>query len=491
MDFENSAKQFAPILKDFFESYVEKDASVSNKEWLKNQLEKQALDFAKDKLQAYSDELVDGVDSYDKTLTSIREHTAKGGKVETWLAENVAKSGRQLSQSELQTVEKVLGQGGEQLLRSLKAGELHRDALKSADEFIAENTLVNDFNSASAAQGGRYVAEVDVTGDGSVYGRNQFDIALVDKLTGQKLSNYLVKYGKTASDTIEMVKTIGNAGETLLVPSEQLEEVKKALPGWKVADALGGTPFVKVMSSPLTKTLVDKCLNGELLDTAKQIANKSPAEMIENIAGIAKTSGVLSAGVLGGLEKLANNEPIGSVNVRKMVEQAVESGNLQGLKTAASGALATYVQKGMTKLIPKNTPASVISGIASTGIETINILNKVSNGTMSVSQAMEDFASQKVATVFENVWGKFAKKATVVALNYVPVVGPYLSSLVASGTLDFVGTAIKQKVTHVVKEKIVPVVKTVVHKVCSTVRSVASTMWSGVKSLAKSVFSWF
>ncbi len=491
MDFENSAKKFVPILKDFLESYVEKDASVSNKEWLKNQLEKQALDFAKDKLQAYSDELVEGVESYDKTLTSLREHTANGGKAETWLAENVAKSGKELSPSELQMVERTLGQGGEMLLRNLKAGELHRNAEKSVEETIAENSLIDNFNSASDAQGGRYVAEVDVTGEGSVYGRNQFDIAVVDKLTGQKLTNYLVKYGKTAVETIEMVKSIGNAGETLLVPSEQLDEVKKGLPGWKVADALGGTPLVRVMGSPLTKTLVDKCLNGELFDTAKKVMNKTPGELIENIAGIAKTSGVLSAGFMGGLEKLANNEPIGSVNVRQMVEDAVTSGNLQGLKTAASGALATYVQKGMTKLIPKSTPASVISGIASTGIEAINVFNKVSNGTMSVGQAMEDFANQKVAMVFENVWGKFAKKATVAALNYVPVVGPYLSTLVASGTLDFVGTAIKQKVTHVVKEKIVPVVKTVVHKVCSTVRSVASTVWNGVKSVAKSLFSWW
>ena len=489
MDFENSAKKFAPILKDFLESYVEKDAGVSNKEWLKNQLKKQALDFAKEKLETYSEELAGGVESYDATLQSIRSAKAAGKNAEEWLAENVADAPRQASTEEIAAAADALGKSGEVLFRNMRAEELHVDAMKSAEEYTAEQTCIDDFNSAEGND--RYVAGVDDVNDGSVYGRNQFDITVRDKFTGQKLENYLVKYGSTALETIEMVSKLTNAGEKVLVPAEQLDEVQKALPGWKIVSALGGTPLVKVASSPLTKDLIEKCLNGELLDKAKKVLNKEPSELVKEVATSAMTSGVISAGFLGGLEKLANGEPIENIKGREVIEQALLSGDTQGLKMAASGALATFVQKGMTKLIPKSTPACVISGIASAGVESVSIMSKVANGTLTATQAVEEFANTKLAGVFESVWGKFAKKATVVALNYIPVVGPYLSTLVASGTLDAVGGVIKQKVKQVVQEKVVPVVKTVAKKVYSAAKSVVSTCWNAAKSVVKRLFSWW
>ena len=491
MDFENAAKKFAPILKDFVESYAEKDEKTSNKEWLKGQLEKQAIGLAKDALNKYSDGLVDSVESYDATLDSIRQAKAKGKNGAEWLAEQAAASGKEYSAAELNGIAKAIGQGGEMLLRNLRAEELHIDAAKSAEEYAAEMACIDDFNDLAGRAGGRYVAHVDGLGDGSRYGRNQFDVVISDKFTGKPLENYLVKYGGTAAETIEMVSKLTRAGEKILVPSEQLDEVKKALPGWKIVDALGDSPLVKVAGSPLTRNLLDQCMNGDLLGKAEKVLD-NPGQAIKDVAESAMTSGILSAGFMGGLEKVANNAPVENVKIKDLVETALQTGDLQGVKVAASGALATYVQKGMTKLIPKNTPVSIISGIASTGVEAVNILNKVSNGAMNVSDALGEFANAKLAMVFDNVWGKYAtRKAMMAMTSCIPVAGPFLTGLVASGTLDFVGAAIKQKVVNTVKKVVVPAVKTVVKKVCSTVKSVASTVWSGVKSVAKALFSWW
>lgn len=491
MDWNNAAKTFAPILKDFVESYAEKDSNVSNKEWLKGQLEKQAIGLAKDALNKYSDGLVDSVESYDATLDSIRQAKANGKNGAEWLAEQAAASGKEYSATELSGIAKAIGQGGEMLLRNLRAEELHIDAAKSADEYAAEMACIDDFNDASGKSGGRYVAHVDGLDDSSRYGKNQFDVVISDKFTGKPLENYLVKYGETAAETIEMVSKLTRAGEKILVPSEQLDEVKKALPGWNIVDALGNSPLVKVAGSPLTRNLLDQCMNGDLLGKVEKVMD-NPGQAIKEVAENAMTSGILSAGFMGGLEKLANNAPVENVKVRDLVETALQTGDLQGVKVAASGALATYVQKGMTKLIPKNTPVSIISGIASTGIEAINIMNKVSNGAMSASDALGEFANAKLAMVFDNVWGKYAtRKAMMAVTSCIPIAGPFLTGLVASGTLDFVGTVIKQKVVNTVKTVIAPAVKTVVRKVCSTVKSFGQSLLNGVKSVAKALFSWW
>jgi len=491
MDWNRETKVFVPILKDFVESYAEKGTNVSNKEWLKGRLEKQAIGLAKDALNKYSDGLVDSVESYDATLDSIRQAKANGKNGAEWLAKQVAASGKKYSAAELSGIAKAIGQGGEMLLRNLRAEELHIDAAKSADEYAAEMACINDFNDVAGKAGGRYVAHVDGLDDSSRYGKNQFDVVISDKFTGKPLENYLVKYGETAAETIEMVSKLTRAGEKILVPSEQLDEVKKALPGWKIVDALGNSPLVKVAGSPLTRNLLDQCMNGDLLGKVEKVMD-NPGQAIKEVAENAMTSGILSAGFMGGLEKLANNAPVENVKVRDLVETALQTGNLQGVKVAASGALATYVQKGMTKLIPKNTPVSIISGIASTGIEAINIMNKVSNGAMSASDALGEFANAKLAMVFDNVWGKYAtRKAMMAVTSCIPIAGPYLTGLVASGTLDFVGTAIKRKVVNTVKTVIAPAVKTVVRKVCSTVKSVGQSIWNGAKSFVKSICSFF
>ena len=103
---------------------------------------------------------------------------------------------------------------------------------------------------------------------------------------------------------------------------------------------------------------------GELPSVINQISSADSGTLIKSIANNAVASGVLSSGMLDGLEKVVGKKVINDFGGRELLEQALLSGNTEGIKVAASGALATCVNKGLVKALPANTPGIVVSGLA-------------------------------------------------------------------------------------------------------------------------------
>ena len=186
-----------PVLKDFLQSYVEKDDSVSDKEWLKQKLTEKAVSMTQEALEKYTQELVGGVQSYSATLDSLNADTAQGKTAEAWLEEKVQESGKALPVDEVAGIDSSLKGSNVRLLRELKAEEGRVNKVTAAEDIIAEQLCIDDFNNAAAEKGSRYEAAIDTSADGSIYGRNLFDIVIKDKFTGKKLENYQVKYGNT------------------------------------------------------------------------------------------------------------------------------------------------------------------------------------------------------------------------------------------------------------------------------------------------------
>lgn len=478
-------KQSSPIFEDFLQSYLEKDAGISDKDWLKNKLKQESLNLTDEALDQLSSELAGGVVSFNETLASIDNSRKQGQKAEAWLATKAEESTKNVTVDELQAVEGFLQGSNDRLLRSLKAAEQVKSIAKTSVEVVAEQILLDDFNRSSADSNARYEAAIDEASANSVYGRNFFDLVVKDKFTGKPLEHYQVMFGKTVQETIDMIAAADTAGQKFIVPKEMVEEVQKALPGRAVLDRLGGSKLINFASNPLSSKIIEKCLTGELPSVINQISSADSGTLIKSIANNAVASGVLSSGMLDGLEKVVGKKVINDFGGRELLEQALLSGNTEGIKVAASGALATCVNKGLVKALPANTPGIVVSGLASAGIENIKVLSQVASGKMTMPEALNRMGDMNLAMAYEFVWGKYAKKVAALALNYIPVVGPIVSTLVTAGTLPLVGEKVRSLVFQGVK-KVVPVVKTVARKAYNTVKSVCSK----VKNFVCNLFSW-
>lgn len=482
---EKITNNFNPIFKDFFQSYLEKDAGISDKDWLKEKLKQESLNLTDEALEQLSSELAGGVVSFNETLASIDNGRKQGQNTEAWLATKAEESTKNVTVDELQAVEGFLQGSNDRLLRSLKAAEQVKSIAKTSVEVVAEQILLDDFNRSSADSNARYEAAIDEASANSVYGRNLFDLVVKDKFTGKPLEHYQVMFGKTVQETIDMIAAADTAGQKFIVPKEMVEEVQKALPGKAVLDRIGGSKLINLASNPLSSKIIEKCLTGELPSVINQISSADSGTLIKSIANNAVASGVLSSGMLDGLEKVVGKKVINDFGGRELLEQALLSGNTEGIKVAASGALATCVNKGLVKALPANTPGIVVSGLASAGIENIKVLSQVASGKMTMPEALNRMGDMNLAMAYEFVWGKYAKKVSALALNYIPVVGPIVSTLVTAGTLPLVGEKVRSLVFQGLK-KVVPVVKTVARKAYNTVKSVCSK----VKNFVCNLLSW-
>mgnify|MGYP000251394553 FL=1 len=482
---EKITNNFNPIFKDFLQSYLEKDVGTSDKDWLKNKLKQESLNLTDEALDQLSSELAGGVVSFNETLASIDNSRKQGQKAEAWLATKAEESTKNVTVDELQAVEGFLQGSNDRLLRSLKAAEQVKSIAKTSVEVVAEQILLDDVNRSSADSNARYEAAIDEASANSVYGRNFFDLVVKDKFTGKPLEHYQVMFGKTVQETIDMIAAADTAGQKFIVPKEMVEEVQKALPGRAVLDRLGGSKLINLASNPLSSKIIEKCLTGELPSVINQISSADSGTLIKSIANNAVASGVLSSGMLDGLEKVVGKKVINDFGGRELLEQALLSGNTEGIKVAASGALATCVNKGLVKALPANTPGIVVSGLASAGIENIKVLSQVASGKMTMPEALNRMGDMNLAMAYEFVWGKYAKKVAALALNYIPVVGPIVSTLVSAGTLPLVGEKVRSLVFQGLK-KVVPVVKTVARKAYNTVKSVCSK----VKNFVCNFLSW-
>ena len=170
-------KTINPILKDFLQSYAEKDNSVSNKDWLKQKLAEKAVDMTQEALEKYAQDLVGGVESYSGTLNSLNTAAAEGKTAETWLEDKVKESGKTLSNGEIAAVDEALKSSNTRLLREMKAEENLKTTAKTAESLTAEQMCIDDFNNNAAKENSRYEASVDNASVASVYGRNLFDVA--------------------------------------------------------------------------------------------------------------------------------------------------------------------------------------------------------------------------------------------------------------------------------------------------------------------------
>lgn len=484
---EKEAKEFKKLLSKFVKSYSQKKEGVSDEEWLAKQYKAEMPEITDEQARKMAKETIDAIVEYDKNLSSLNDECSKGKSKERWFVDKVSEASVGVSVVEygnyLQGIDDALTNANAQMLRTVttKTGEISRQLY--LDGFIAEQHHVNSFNANATAENSTFFAEVKVPGEGETYGKNSFDIVIRDSNNPKAIPvhQYQVKYGKSAKHTIKLLKEHGSvtkySNQQIVVPPEQVEEVRKAFPGKTIVSEIGGTDKVPIKSSSLTKDEAEK------MQLAVQKKGSTPTvdwnsfttkDLLVNVAKNTGMAGIQAAAITTGFSlaaKVLSDEPI---ETEEVVEAALKTGADAGIKAAAAGALKVSAEKGIISIIPKGTPAGIIANIACVGIENIKILSKVATGELTMSQGLERMGRTTTSMVYGIGWSGAGAAIGATALSWVPVVGP-----IAGGLLGGM-------VGYMAGSKFGSAVYNGLRAVGRGVKNVVKSAWSGIKSFGRS-----
>lgn len=475
---DDNIAEFKPVLFDFVNSYLKKNSDMTTKDWLIWKLGQELPDLSKETIEKYSNEIIESISCLNESFISVEEAYKNGKNAENWLVDKVSENSLGIDINEygnkLANIEKTLDCTNEQVLRTIIAEDSKVRQTFNSNSFIAEQVHIKDFNHYADKENSGYIAAIQTSELGKKYGKDFFDIVLKDKYTGKILQKYQVKFGETIPETIEMVKENEFVDQTIIVPAEQVEEVRSAFPGKNITDKIGGIKGITVESKPLMLSMLERYMQDNSTVT-ENWNNFVVNSLLKSIAQKAISSGVLTAGLTSGIERTAKIFKGEKIDNSFELDKAILTDDATGIKTAASGALAVCVEKGLIKVLPKKTPLSVISSIAAIGIDNIRTFHKVATGELTVREALDEMGRKTVAAVYEMGWGKLANQFTAVALRCIPVVGPYLNILVSSGVIELTSEKLKQTVYNGIR-KIAPVAKSIIKSIWNSAKNTLSTI---------------
>lgn len=479
---EKEARAVKKLFKKNLKSYKEKDASISDQEWLDN-LFRTELDglISPEEAKKDAEEIVGAIESYDENLRSVNEAAEKGISKESWLAGKIqeASTGRAVAEygKTLQSIDNVLMQKNEELAEALSRSSDGQIMMSpNLDGNIAEHMIADTAELSGLLQGKNIKVEVR-----SAYTANSVDVRATDLATG-KYQNYQLKFGQDAKATINLIERGNYNNQRIIVPSEQLEEVQayfrakgsdKTITDHIDAFGLNGKSFTKESMKKLQ-------IAAQKSNTAPEI-NYDHFQTKDLAMSISKNAGVLalqSAAITTGLNiigKVFKGEP---VEPDELVETAIKTGADTSVKVVTAGTLRVAVDKGILSFIPKTTPAGIIANIASVGIENAKILFKIGTGELSLTKGLDHMGRTTVSMAGGLAGMAKGAAAGAVLASAIPVVGPVLG--IATG---FVGGM----VGYFGGSKLGDVVYSAGKTVAKAAKGVAKAAWEGIKSVGRGI----
>lgn len=477
---ESTSKELSNLIRKFIRSYTHKDSSIDDIQWLKNEIKLELKDLSDEQAQKISEECFREIKSYDENLNSLVDTVKNGGTKESWLANKYKEASVGMSINEygeyLKSIDHAISLSNMQMQDTVTNKSNHQISKNmNLDGFIAEQYHVSSFNMSAKLNKSEYQAKVLDPKPGETYKKNSFDVVILD--SNEKIVHqYQFKYGKTAKHTINMIKKGNYNNQRIVVPAEQVEEVRKAFPNKSIEIHIGGTDKVNISSSSLTKSEA-KVIQKETQEQAKIYKEDwnyfKTKELTMSIAKNASLVGIQSAAIGSGFEiakSVINGEKI---EADEVVYNALITGADSGIKAAIAGALHIGVQKGIISVIPKSTPIGVLSNIACVGIENLKIIGQAMNGEVSSTEAIDKMGLTSLSMVYGLSWAVRGSAA----LSWIPVAGPVLGGLIG-GTIGYMaGSKFGEGVYKTGK------------KIASRAKDICKNVVSGTRNFVKNTVS--
>lgn len=480
--FDNkSANELSVILKRFLNSYSNKEKHISDRQWLKNQFKIELPELSNNEAEKLSEECFDEIENFDKNLKSINDTIENGGTKEGWFSKKVqdASIGQSINEygNYLNSIDNSIKNSNAQMLRVVTNMDGSINQNMNLDGFMAEQHHVNSFNMNAKLNGSNYKAEVLVPKAGETYGKNSFDVVIRDN-NDKIVHQYQMKYGAKAQDTIRMIKNGNYNNQRLVVPTEQLDEVRKAFPGKSIDSSIGGTDKIKIASKSLGKHEAKEMqlsVQQEGTITKEDWNHFKTKELTVNIAKNAGVAGIQAAVITTGFDMARSAISGEKFDTDETIELALRTGTDAGIKAAATGAVKVGVEKGIVSVIPKGTPVGVIANVVCVGIENVKILGKVATGELTMTQALDRMGRTTTSMVYGIGWGATSSLIGAAALAWIPVVGPVIGGFVGGMVGYMAGSKFGETVYNTGK------------KIVNTAKKAVSRAWEGAKSVGRSL----
>ncbi|MEI7025184.1 hypothetical protein [Paenibacillus sp. y28] len=481
---EEQAAELGGITRRFLASYAGKPEDMNDRDWLERQLKEELPSLGGDEAAQLAGQCMEEIESFSQRLSSLDETIENGGTKEQWFAKKVQEASVGVSINEfgayLSTVDRFIYESNLQMKRVITNRDGGISQSLNLDGFMAEQHHVNSFNMNAKLQRSPFMAEVMAPAPGQTYGKNSFDVVIRDS-GGNIVHQYQMKYGATAQDTIRLIRSGNYNNQRLVVPAEQLAEVKKAFPGKSIDSSIGQTDKVQTASQPLTKPQAKEMqrtaqARGEAArENWNHFQTKELAKHIGKQAGIA---GIQAAALTAGLDitcKMMRGE---SIAPGATIELALQTGADAGIKAAAAGAVFAGVEKGVIPLIPKGTPIGVIANIVSVGIENVKIAGQVTAGQLTASQGLDRMGRTTTSMVYGIGWGSAGATIGAAALSWIPVAGPIIGGFVGGMVAYTAGSKFGEAVYETAK------------KIAITAKKAAFKAWESLKGTGNRVLNW-
>ena len=426
---EEEFRKTAPLIRKFIRSYMSK--TTSDAEWLTIILAENLPNESPEEISAIAQEISDGVAKFGEILSAGKAARMRGLTPEEWLVDNLQTAAVGLSSQDfgdrLAQLDAAIHHGNEELAKTLttKSGAINMNP--NLDGLLAESLHANSFNRAAALNNSSLEARV-LHGTG----KNSVDIGIYDKTTGKLAQRYQLKYYSDAQKTIAAIKAGDYRGQRIIVPHEQLAEVRKAFPNRKIysaieCDGVTGENFSKSdLKSAQEKIQGDKEI--PVTDWTAYDGRDLAFQLGKEIA-FSTAAGVATGAGFSVAKKILSGEEI---HADEVIAAALKSGADEGLKTAVAAALTVAARNNLIPALAK-VSARTITNLACKAVETIKIIGDYLSGEISGEEAVKRlFWLAASSYLFELVTGGLGAAGLGAALlSFVPVIFSPLGITVA------------------------------------------------------------
>lgn len=478
---EKEAKSFISLFRKCLKSYKEKDAAMTDEEWLTQLFKNEIKETTDEEAAEDAKGIVEALQEYDENLKAVNEAAVSGKSKENWLTGKMQEAAVGMSVHEygqtLQAMDDILYQKNMEIADALsRAKDGHIMMSPNLDGNIAENLIAKTTELNGLLQGKNI--KVDVL---ESFTANSVDVRATNLDTG-RYQNYQLKFGKDAKATIALLERGDYSNQRIIVPSDQLGEVQAHFTEKGSAKLISDhIEAFGVEGRKFTKEDVKKLQTSAQEDGIMPTMDYSHYQTKELAMSVGKSAGAMalqSAAVVTGFNIISKAVKGERIDSDELVENAIKTGADTSAKVVTAGALQIAIRNGIIRILPKMTPAGVIANIAAVGIENIKILVNVANGGLSVTKGLDQMGRVSVSMMAGLCAIKTGAIIGASLVGWIPVIGP--AAAIATG---FVGGM----VGYFAGSKIGEAVYNGAKKIGKAAATVGKAAWNGIKKVASKI----
>ena len=397
------------------------------------------------------------------------------------------------------TVNNTIDSTNKTLMESVttKTGNINQNP--NLDGFIFEEYHAGTFNIDATVKQKPYHAKVLKPKLGETYRKNSIDIVIED--SGKYVKKYSAKAYKitngTAKSFYDKITGYKYRFQSKLVPTDQTSEI---------ANSVDKIKYNNVESKGITKAEIKDIQNNlqsgnkkvDILNFKKDVNTISISKQIGKQAMLNGTMGsILAMGTNIGINVIQGKE----VEVEEVIEAGIKTGASMGMATAVAGGIRVAVEKKViptvfSKILTNNT----IGTIAAASMDIIGTAFKLGSGEVTLSKAVKDVGNSLGAGYGAIIssgigFSSGMALATTIGLGTIGTVGTILTgglALVAGAVCGVIGSKVAGAITSgigAVAETIIDGAVNIVKAGKEVIKSLASGVWNGVKSVGSAIAS--